>query len=134
MPRPTRRSLPPRSRATSAKPRSNRCQLPFANSPRALPLPSSSGSRTPRSAKTRPKEVLMGTDLLPFTEVTSAIAAVSVIGIFLLLPLYLSQRRDVSRLREWMEQDPDFPATDIVLSERRLDQAERDLAKAYADR
>ncbi len=41
----------------------------------------------------------MGTDLLPFSEVTAAIAAVSVLGIFLLLPLYLSQRRDVLRLR-----------------------------------
>ncbi len=76
----------------------------------------------------------MGTDLLPFTEVTSAIAAVSVIGILLLLPLYLSQRRDVNRLREWMSQDPDFPSADILLSERRLDQAERDLARTYADR
>jgi len=29
----------------------------------------------------------MGTDLLPFSEVTAAIAAASVLGIFLLLPL-----------------------------------------------
>ena len=76
----------------------------------------------------------MGTDLLPFTEVTSAIAAVSVLGILLLLPLYLSQRRDVNRLREWMKEDPDFSAADVSLSERRLDQAERDLAGTYADR
>lgn len=76
----------------------------------------------------------MGTDLLPFSEVTSAIAAVSVIGIFLLLPLYLSQRRDVNRLREWMKLNPDFPGSDLALSERRLDHAERELAKAYADR
>jgi len=76
----------------------------------------------------------MGTDLLPFTEVTSAIAAVSVLGILLLLPLYLSQRRDVSRLREWMNEEPNFPASDFTLSERRLDQAERHLATAYAER
>lgn len=76
----------------------------------------------------------MTSDLLPFTEVTSAVAAVSVIGIFLLLPLYLSQRRDVLRLREWMEQEPDFPASDIVVSDGRLDRAERDLAALYADK
>jgi len=76
----------------------------------------------------------VGSELLPFTEVTSAIAAVSVLGIFLLLPLYLSQRRDVHRLRDWMKEEPDFPAGDVALSERRLDQAEGDLAKAYADR
>lgn len=76
----------------------------------------------------------MGSDLLPFSEVTSAVAAVSVLGIFFLLPLYLSQRRDVLRLREWMQGDPEFPATDLALSERRLDGAEHDLAKAYADR
>ena len=76
----------------------------------------------------------MGSDLLPFSEVTSAIAAVSVVGFFLLLPLYLSQRRDVLRLREWMMDHPEFPATDVVLSERRLDHAERELAKAYAER
>jgi hypothetical protein len=76
----------------------------------------------------------MGNDLLPFTEVTSVVAAVSVVGILLLLPLYLSQRRDVRRLREWMDADLSYPATDIALSERRLDQAERDLEGAYADR
>ena len=76
----------------------------------------------------------MGTDLLPFSEVTAAIAAVSVIGIFLLLPLYLSQRRDVNRLREWMMGEPDFPEADAAVSERRLDRAERELAHAYAER
>lgn len=76
----------------------------------------------------------MGTDLLPFSEVTAAIAAVSVIGIFLLLPLYLSQRRDVLRLREWMDGNAEFPAEDLALSDSRLDLAERDLAKAYSDR
>lgn len=62
------------------------------------------------------------------------VAAVSVIGIFALLPLYLSQRRDVLRLREWMAQELDFPASDIVVSEGRLDRAERELAGIYADR
>ena len=76
----------------------------------------------------------MGSDLLPFSEVTSAVAAVSVLGIFLLLPLYLSQRRDVHRLRDWMAANPDHPAEDLAVSERILDSAERELAKAYADR
>ena len=62
------------------------------------------------------------------------VAAVSVLGIFLLLPLYLSQRRDVQRLREWMQGEPRSPREDLALSERILDSAERDLAKAYADR
>lgn len=76
----------------------------------------------------------MGTDLLPFDEVTSVVAAVSALGIFLLLPLYLSQRRDVERLRDWMKANPEHPGKDLALSERILDSAERDLAKAYADR
>ena len=76
----------------------------------------------------------MGSDLLPFSEVTSLVAAVSVLGVFLLLPLYLSQRRDVHRLRDWMQANPDHPAADLAVSERILDSAERDLAKAYADR
>ena len=76
----------------------------------------------------------MGSDLLPFSEVASVVAAVSVLGIFLLLPLYLSQRRDVHRLRDWMAANPDHPAADFAVSERVLDKAERDLAKAYADR
>ncbi len=76
----------------------------------------------------------MGTDLLPFDEVTSVVAAVSALGIFLLLPLYLSQRRDVERLRDWMKANPDHPGKDLAVSERILDSAERELAKAYADR
>lgn len=76
----------------------------------------------------------MGSDLLPFSEVTALVAAVSVVGIFLLTPLYLSQRRDVHRLREWMKANPEHPGTDLALSERMLDSAERELAKAYADR
>jgi hypothetical protein len=76
----------------------------------------------------------VGSDLLPFSEVTSAVAAVSVIGIFLLLPLYLSQRRDILRLKDWMEQAPDFPAADLAVSEDRLDRFERELAHIYAER
>lgn len=76
----------------------------------------------------------MGTDLLPFSEVTSVIAAISALGIVLVLPLYLSQRRDIERLRAWMEANPDHPAKDLEVSERILDKAERDLARTFADR
>jgi LytR cell envelope-related transcriptional attenuator len=76
----------------------------------------------------------MGTDLLPFDEVTALIATVSVIGLFLLTPLYLSQRRDVQRLREWMLKNPEHATTDLALSESRLDRTEVELEKLYAER
>lgn len=76
----------------------------------------------------------MGTDLLPFDEVTALIAAVSVLGIFLLTPLYLSQRRDVKRLREWMLKNPEHAAADLALSESRLDRTEVELERIYAER
>lgn len=75
----------------------------------------------------------MGTDLLPFSEVTSFVAAVSVIGIVLLLPLFISQRRDVRRLRSWMFEEPGFPERDHALSEERLDRAELQLEQIYED-
>ena len=48
-------------------------------------------------------------------------------GVLLLLPLYLSQRRDVRRLRSWMDREPDHPASDIAASELLLDRAETEL-------
>lgn len=76
----------------------------------------------------------MGTDLLPFHDVAALVATVSTLGIFLLLPLYLSQRRDIERLHEWMLQDPSYSATDLALSESRLDKAELELEEIYAER
>jgi hypothetical protein len=76
----------------------------------------------------------MGTDLLPFDQATSIVAMVSVLGFVLLLPLYISQRRDIERLREWMYAEPDFPERDVRLSEERLDKAEADLEQSYVDR
>lgn len=76
----------------------------------------------------------MGTDLLPFTQVTSVVATASVLGILLLLPLYLSQRRDVLRLREWMHEMPGYPPSDLARNERRLDRAEMELERIYAER
>jgi hypothetical protein len=76
----------------------------------------------------------MGTDLLPFDEVAALVATASVIGLFLLTPLYLSQRRDVQRLREWMLQNPEHATADLVLSESRLDRTEVELEEIYAER
>jgi hypothetical protein len=76
----------------------------------------------------------MGTDLLPFDEVAALVATASVIGIFLLTPLYLSQRRDVQRLREWMLKNPEHATADLALSESRLDRTEVELERIYAER
>ncbi len=75
----------------------------------------------------------MGTDLLPFDEVTALVATVSVLGILLLTPLFLSQRRDVRRLRVWMQENPEHPVSDLALSESRLDKTEVELEKLYAE-
>jgi hypothetical protein len=54
---------------------------------------------------------------------------VAAVGIALLTPLYRSQRRDVVRLRAWMERQPDHPAADIAASESLLDRAESELER-----
>jgi LytR cell envelope-related transcriptional attenuator len=48
-------------------------------------------------------------------------------GVLLLVPLYLSQRRDVHRLRAWMAREPDHPTADVAASEVLLDRAETEL-------
>ena len=62
-----------------------------------------------------------------FDTVGGFIAAGAVLGLILLLPLYLSQRRDVKRLRVLREADPDYAAENLSTSERRLDSAETEL-------
>ena len=62
-----------------------------------------------------------------FDTVGGFIALGSLLGVLLLLPLYLSQRRDVRRLHDWMEREPDYPAEDLATSEARLDAAEAEL-------
>jgi len=76
----------------------------------------------------------MGTELLPFDEVAALIATASVLGVLLLTPLYFSQRRDISRLREWMESEPEHAATELMRSEERLDRSEVELERLYAER
>jgi hypothetical protein len=50
----------------------------------------------------------------------------------LLLPLYLSQRRDLKRLRDWMEREPSHPGADLTASEALLDRAEAELEAIFA--
>jgi hypothetical protein len=61
------------------------------------------------------------------------VAVVATAGILLLLPLYFSQRRDVIRLREWMEREPEHPGADIAASEALLDRAEVELEELIGE-
>jgi hypothetical protein len=62
-----------------------------------------------------------------FDTVTGFVALAAALGAILLIPLYLSQRRDVRRLREWAEREPDYAGADLAHSEQRLDDAETEL-------
>jgi hypothetical protein len=57
----------------------------------------------------------------------SVVALAATIGILLLVPLHLSQRRDLARLRRWMDSAPGHPAADLAASEAILDRAEAEL-------
>jgi hypothetical protein len=60
-------------------------------------------------------------------DVPAYVSLGAVLSFFLLLLLYFSQRRDLERLRAWMEGDPGHPASDLAASEALLDRAEADL-------
>lgn len=62
-----------------------------------------------------------------FNRVADYVAAAGLLGVLLLVPLYLSQRRDLRRLRDWREREPDHPAADLAASETLLDRAEAEL-------
>jgi len=62
-----------------------------------------------------------------FDSATGFVALGALVAIALLLPLYLSQRRDVQRMRTWMDREPGHPGVDIAASEAILDHAEREL-------
>jgi hypothetical protein len=64
-----------------------------------------------------------------FDAVTGFVALAAVIAIVLLLPLYISQRRDVQRLREWMAREPGHPPADLAASDALLDRAESELER-----
>jgi hypothetical protein len=61
------------------------------------------------------------------------VAVVAGLGILLLLPLYLSQRRDLQRLVAWMERDAGHPAEDVAASELILDRAEAELKQLMGE-
>jgi hypothetical protein len=63
----------------------------------------------------------------------SFVAIPAVLALVLLLPLYLSQRRDIGRLRAWMEREPGYPAADLRANEARLDRAEAELVRLTAE-
>lgn len=61
------------------------------------------------------------------------VAIAAAVGILLLVPLYLSQRRDLQRLVEWMEREPEHPVKDTVASEEILDRAEAELEEVTGE-
>ncbi len=60
-------------------------------------------------------------------EIPDYLSLAALSGTVLLTPLYLSQRRDVARLRELRERDPEHARRDLADSEAVLDRAERDI-------
>jgi hypothetical protein len=64
-----------------------------------------------------------------FDTVGGFIALGALLGILLLLPLYLSQRRDLRRMRDWMEREPDYPDGDLTASDQALDNSEAELER-----
>ena len=68
-----------------------------------------------------------------FDTATGFIAVAALIALALLLPLYLSQRRDVRRMRDWMQREPEHPVADLAASEAILDRAEAELEELTAE-
>ena len=68
-----------------------------------------------------------------FDTVTGFVAVGAALGIVMLIPLYLSQRRDIERLRGWAEREPEYAAKDLAHSEERLDEAETELERVLGE-
>lgn len=66
--------------------------------------------------------------------VGGVVALAAVVAFLIVAGLYLSQRRDLARLREWMERDPGHPRRDLVASESMLDRSEAELEQLEAER
>jgi hypothetical protein len=66
-------------------------------------------------------------DVIDLDRYGAFVSLAAAIGLLLAVPLYLSQRRDLQRLRAWMEREPGHPAEDIAASEAILDRAEAEL-------
>jgi hypothetical protein len=59
------------------------------------------------------------------------VSLAAAVAFVVLLPLYLSQRRDLERLRAWMVREPGHPAADVAASEGLLDRAETELEAMF---
>jgi hypothetical protein len=68
-----------------------------------------------------------------FDTVGGFVALAALLGVILLIPLYLSQRRDVRRLRAWTDQEPEYAGIDLAKSEQVLDQAETELEQVLGE-
>ena len=71
---------------------------------------------------------------LPLDRLFALAALVALVGLGCLVPLYLSQRRDILRLRALTEDKPGYAAEDLARSEGALDRAEVELEDVYAGR
>lgn len=61
------------------------------------------------------------------------VALAACVTLILVLSLYLSQRRDLHRLRVWMLREPEHPAADLAGSELLLDRAEAELEELLGE-
>jgi hypothetical protein len=66
-------------------------------------------------------------DLIDFDLAGALVSLAAAVGLLLALPLYFSQRRDIHRLRAWMEREPAHPGEDLAASDVILDRAEAEL-------
>ena len=64
-------------------------------------------------------------------ELPAYLSLAAALACVLLLPLYISQRRDLERLHAWMEREPGHPQADIAASEALLDRAETELEALF---
>jgi LytR cell envelope-related transcriptional attenuator len=67
------------------------------------------------------------------SDIPDYLSAAALCGTALLTPLYLSQHRDVVRLRELKEREPDHPVRDLAASEALMDRAEAELEDTLAE-
>jgi len=67
------------------------------------------------------------------SDIPNYVSAAALCGTALLTPLYLSQHRDVVRLRELREREPDHPLRDLAASEALMDRAEAALEEILAE-
>ena len=61
------------------------------------------------------------------------VALAAFLTLLLVLTLYVSQRRDLQRMRVWMLRAPDHPSTDLAASELLLDRAETELEELLGE-